>query len=92
MFCDGACLGNGLLSSPASANPESDAITEVPLESNGVRHTSSRAELHSAIVGLGLRCWRGEGPGWVVVVMDSVYVVLGVSERIQSRLVENSGG
>jgi len=91
MFCD-ACLNNSqvyarggcavMLSPPDSENPEPDAITEVPLKIDGARHTNNRAELYSVTVGLRLRYWRSEGFERIVLAMNSEYVVLGISERI----------
>ena len=85
MFCDGAC-------GQINVEPRGDCgvITSdkagrginFSLENNGIKHTSNRADLHSVILGLGLREWSDEGFESIVVAMESAYVVLEITEGI----------
>lgn len=89
MFCGGPCSGNGQANNEPRGgygvvitySRESNPIS-LPLENDGIKHDSNHAELRSVISGLGLRAWYEEGFESVVVAMDSEYVVLGVTERL----------
>ena len=96
MFCDGACINNGRTDVQAQGGCGVAFMTDnearggvpalaikFPLENNAILHSSNRAELRSVIVGLACRFWPGEGFDNIVVAMDSDYVVLGITERIQ---------
>jgi len=61
----------------------SDGIN-VPLENNGIPHTSHRAELRAAILGLALMYWPVGGFDSIVIACDSEYVVLGITERLRA--------
>lgn len=103
IYCGGACVNNGpgywsqrggcgvifgMLSDSHGNWLREDAIG-FPLENDGNAHTSNRAELRSAIVGLSLRNWLGEGFERVVVGMDSQYVVEGLTEWIDFWIENN---
>jgi len=95
MFCDGACSNNGR-GGDGGVQPrggcgvaftsKEDTIKALsrPLEFNGIPHTSNRAELRAVILGLDRRVWTGEGFESLVIACDSEYVVLGITERLQT--------
>ncbi|KAF8423041.1 ribonuclease H-like domain-containing protein [Tirmania nivea] len=94
MFCDGACINNG--QGGTGVEPRGGcgvAFTckaimpnglSMPLEFNGIAHTSNRAELRAVILGLCLRFWPGEGFESLVIACDSEYLVLGITKRLQT--------
>ncbi|TFK17910.1 hypothetical protein FA15DRAFT_760864 [Coprinopsis marcescibilis] len=80
-FIDGACTDNG---APAESQrpPRGGAAVvfsplahfkplQYPLELDGQKHTSNRAELRAALIALTLRFWPGEGFDNVVLTTDS---------------------
>ena len=93
MFCDGACINSGQRDSGVDPQGGCGIVFNckeimpngfhVPLENNGIPHTSNRAELRAVIHGLGLRFWPGEGFESLVIACDSEYVVSGIADRLQ---------
>ncbi|KJA13807.1 hypothetical protein HYPSUDRAFT_49590 [Hypholoma sublateritium FD-334 SS-4] len=86
VFTDGAAPNNGQLSVRAGCGilvrPDGRHGVSFPLERvSGESLTSNRAELRAAHAALGLRDWRAEGFGKVVIASDSEYVVLGAVQR-----------
>ena len=78
MFVDGACLSHDSRAGWAVClGPQ--VVVKGRLEPPGAQ-TNSRAELRGAIVALGLRVWKKEGFGSIVIATDSEYVVRGYCE------------
>ena len=83
MFCDGACGDNGGYDPRGGCGVVfQPGGFKFPLEENGIRHTSNRAELSAVIYGLQCRDWVQAGFENIVIACDSEYIVLGFTSRL----------